>query len=45
MYLVLAMVGWVCAWMEVVDSMHAGQSKGVGRMSGDVRVRDTDETR
>ena len=33
--LVMVMVGWVAAWMEVVDGMHAGQSQGVGRMSGD----------
>ena len=23
------------AWMEAVDGMHAGQIRGVGRMSGD----------
>ena len=32
----MAMVGWVGAGMEVVDGMHAAQSQGVGRKSGDV---------
>ena len=31
----MAMVVWAEAGMEVVDGMHAGQSQGVGRMSGD----------
>ena len=35
MYFVMAMVGWVRSEMEVLDSMHAGQSREVGRMSGD----------
>ena len=29
------MVGWVGAWMEVVDGVHAEQSQGGGRMSED----------
>ena len=33
MGVVMAMVGWVRVWMEVVDGMHVGQSQGVGRMS------------
>ena len=36
MCVVMAMVG---AGMEVVDGMHAGQNRGVGRMSGDDGVR------
>ena len=31
----MAMVGWMGVWMEVVDGVHAGQSWGVGCMSGD----------
>ena len=27
--------GWVRAGMKVVDGMHVGQSRGVGRMPGD----------
>ena len=34
---VMAMVGWMGAGMELVLGMHAGQSQVVGRMSGDVR--------
>ena len=35
-WLVTAMVGWVGAGMEVVDGMHAGQSRwGGGRLSED----------
>ena len=32
---VMAMVGWMGAGMELVLVKHAGQSKVVGRMSGD----------
>ena len=32
---VMAMVGWIEAGMELVLGMHAGQSQVVGRMSGD----------
>ena len=28
-------MGWVWAGMEVMDGMHAGESHGVGCMSGD----------
>ena len=35
--MVMAMVSWVEAGMEVVVGMHAGQSEGVGHMSEDVR--------
>ena len=31
----MAMAGMVVAGMEVVERMHAGQSRGLGRMSGD----------
>ena len=34
----MCVVGHVYGWMEVVDGMHAGQSLGVGRMSGDARA-------
>ena len=34
-WLVMAIVGWVRARMEVVDGRHAGQGRGVGRMPGD----------
>ena len=33
---VMAMVGWMGAGMELVRGRHAGQSQMVGRMSGDV---------
>ena len=32
---VMAMVGGMGAWMELVLGKHAGQSQVVGRMSGD----------
>ena len=32
---VMAMVDWMGAWMELVLGTHAGQSLVVGRMSGD----------
>ena len=32
---VMAMVGWIGAGMELVLGRHAGQSQVVGRMSGD----------
>ena len=32
---VMAMVGWMGAGMELVLGKHAGQSQVVGRMSGD----------
>ena len=32
---VMAMVGWMGAGMELVFGKHAGQSQVVGRMSGD----------
>ena len=35
---VMAMVGWMGAGMELVFGMHAGQSQGVSRMSKDARV-------
>ena len=35
---VMAMVGWMGAGMELVIGMHAGQSQGVSRMSKDARV-------
>ena len=35
--LVVAVVGWIGVGMEVVVGKHAGQSQGVGRMSGDAR--------
>ena len=35
---VVAMVGWMRAGMELVFGMHAGQSQGVSRMSKDARV-------
>ena len=31
----MVIVGWVRAGIEVVDDLHAGQGKGVGRMSED----------
>ena len=31
----MVVVGWVWAGMQMVDGMLAGQSRGVGRMSGD----------
>ena len=50
-WLVIAMVGWVGAWMEVVNGMHAGQSikamSYVGRCRSTSRMQgeDTDDTR
>ena len=35
---VMAMVGWMGAGMELVFGMHAGQGQGISRMSKDVRV-------
>ena len=35
---VMAMVGWMGAGMELVFGKHAGQSLGVCRMSKDARV-------
>ena len=35
---VMAMVGWMGAGMELVFGRHAGQSQGVSRMSKDERV-------
>ena len=35
---VMAMVGWMGAGMELVFGMHAGQSHVVSRMSKDARV-------
>ena len=35
---VMAMVGWMGAGMELVLGKHAGQSQVVGRMSGDARA-------
>ena len=35
---VMAMVGWMGAGMELVLGMHAGQSQVVGRMSGDAEA-------
>ena len=35
---VMAMVGWMGAGMELVFGKHAGQSQGVSRMSKDARV-------
>ena len=35
---VMAMVGWMEAGMELVFGMHAGQSQGDSRMSKDARV-------
>ena len=32
---VMAMVGWMGAGMELVPGMHAGQSHGISRMLGD----------
>ena len=37
-YLVMDMVGLVWAGMDVVGGMHAGQSQGLGGMSGDAGV-------
>ena len=34
--LVMAMVGWVGAGMEVLDGMHVGQSQGCWLHEGDV---------
>ena len=36
--IVMAMVGWMGAGMELVLGKHAGQSHLVGRMSGDAGV-------
>ena len=36
--LVMAMVGWMGAGMELVFGRHAGQSQGVSRMSKDPRA-------
>ena len=35
---IMAMVGWIMAGMELVFCRHAGQSQGVSRMSKDARV-------
>ena len=35
---VMAMVGWMWAGMELVFDRHAGKSQGVSRMSKDARV-------
>ena len=35
---VMAMVGWMGAGMELVFGRHAGQIQGVSRMSKDARV-------
>ena len=35
MCVVMALMGWVGAGIEVVDGMPAEQSQGIGRMSGD----------
>ena len=35
---VVAMVGWMGAWMELRFGRHAGQSQGVIHMSKDARV-------
>ena len=35
---VMAMVGWMGAGMELVFGRHAGQSQGVSRMSKDARA-------
>ena len=35
---VMAMVGWMGAGMELVFSRHVGQSQGVSRMSKDARA-------
>ena len=43
--LVMAVVGWVGAGMEVMDGMHAGQSQGGFRCSLRVRGEDNDNTR
>ena len=42
-WLVTAMVGWVGAGMEVVDGMHAGQSRWGGSLVG--RCRSTSRAR